>query len=147
LIQLYWWGGGSLEDLDDPDYREALEALEHSLAASPPLVYAGGHDHSLQLIRGREGAPLHVVSGAGSSSKVTTVTAVEGTLFAHAHPGFVVLDFQRGAAGDDVVLRIVETGVDAPVLEIDLLRLLASATATPTSGASGSDVPGTAPTR
>ena len=67
-----------------------------------------------------------VVSGAGSTGNVTTVTAIAGTLFAHAHPGFVVLDFYGDGdfgdvtEGDRVMLRVVETGRARPVFEMEL---------------------------
>ena len=78
------------------------------------------------MIEGRETAGTLVVSGAGSANNVTTVTAIAGTLFAHAHPGFVVLDFYGDAdfgdalAGDRVMLRVIETGARRPVFEMEL---------------------------
>jgi hypothetical protein len=100
--------------------------LHPALAAEPPLVYASGHDHGLQVIEGRDMAGTLVVSGAGSAKNVTTVTAIAGTLFAHAHPGFVVLDFYGDAdfgdalEGDRVMLRVIETGRRRPVYEMEL---------------------------
>ena len=78
------------------------------------------------MIEGRDTAGTLVVSGAGSAGNITTVTAIAGTLFAHAHPGFVVLDFYGDAdfgdasAGDRVMLRVVEAGRARPVFEMEL---------------------------
>jgi hypothetical protein len=100
--------------------------LRSALGAEPPLVYAAGHDHNLQVIEGRDLAGPLVVSGAGSTQNVTTVTAIARTLFAHAHSGFVVLDFYGDAdfgdalTGDRVMLRVVETGRGRPVFEMEL---------------------------
>jgi hypothetical protein len=118
--------GIEVHDLDGAVYRAMLKRLRPALASEPPLVYAAGHDHGLQVLEGHDLAGALVVSGAGSSRNVTTVTAIARTLFAHAHPGFVVLDFYGEAdfgdapSGDRVMLRVVETGRIRPVFEMEL---------------------------
>ena len=103
-----------------------VSRLLPALAQAPPLVYAAGHDHGLQVIEGRHTAGTLVVSGAGSARDITTVTAISGTLFAHAIPGFVVLDFYGDAdfgdanEADRVLLRVVEVGRSRPVFEMEL---------------------------
>jgi hypothetical protein len=126
LIRLANGLGIAVHDLDGSAYRAMVGRLHPALAAEPPLVYASGHDHGLQVIEGRDMAGTLVVSGAGSAKNVTTVTAIAGTLFAHAHPGFVVLDFYGDAdfgdalEGDRVMLRVIETGRRRPVYEMEL---------------------------
>jgi hypothetical protein len=119
--------GFTIQDVDAEVYRLMVRRLVPALGKEPPLVYAAGHDHNLQVIEGRDTAGTLVVSGAGSVRNITTVTAIAGTLFAHAHPGFVVLDFYGGNAdfgnaeqGDRVVLRVVEAGRARPVFEMEL---------------------------
>ena len=119
--------GFTIQDVDAEVYRRMVRRLVPALGKEPPLVFAAGHDHSLQVIEGRDTAGTLVVSGAGSVRNITTVTAIAGTLFAHAHPGFVVLDFYGGNAdfgdvstADRVVLRIVEAGRARPVFEMEL---------------------------
>jgi hypothetical protein len=119
--------GITVQDLDGEVYRRMVRRLVPALAKQPPLVYAAGHDHGLQVIEGRDTAGTLVVSGAGSARNVTTVTAIAGTLFAHAHAGFVVLDFYGdtadfgdASASDRVVLRVVEAGRARPVFEMEL---------------------------
>lgn len=119
--------GITVQVLDGDAYRRMVRRLLPALTRKPPLVYASGHDHSLQVIEGRDTAGTLVVSGAGSTRNVTTVTAIAGTLFAHAHPGFVVLDFfgdtadfGDASASDRVVLRVVEAGRSRPVFEMEL---------------------------
>ena len=122
LVRMAGGLGIEVHDLDTSAYRSMLKRLRPALAAEPPLVYAAGHDHSLQVIEGRDTAGTLVVSGAGSAKNVTTVTAISGSLFAHAHAGFVVLDFYGDAdfgdalAGDRVMLRVIETGRTPPRL-------------------------------
>jgi len=60
------------------------------------------------------------VSGAGARDRVSTVTHLPETAFAHAAPGFVVVDFARRGDENVVVLRVIEEGHEWPVFEIDL---------------------------
>ena len=114
---------GPLQDLWEPTYAQMVNVVSEALAEAPPLAFVAGHDHSLQVLEGGDVARLLVVSGAGSAGRITGVTAVEGTIFAHSHPGFVVFDFFASkGAGDVVLVRVVETGQAEPVftLGIDL---------------------------
>ncbi|MCY3712741.1 MAG: metallophosphoesterase [Gemmatimonadetes bacterium] len=108
-----------------PQYITHAEQVRNALVRHRPLVYAAGHDHSLQLFEGDEVAGMHIVSGAGSTGKVTRVTDLPETIFAHAVPGFVVLDFvrlEREGAGDGdpavPVVRVVRTGQETPVFQM-----------------------------
>jgi hypothetical protein len=126
LLPVPGWFGITVQDLDAKRYREMLARVRPALGEAPPLVYAAGHDHNLQVIEGRGDAGTLVVSGAASAENVTNVTAIARTLYAHAHPGFVVLDFYGdqdfgdALAGDRVMLRVIETGRTRPVFEMEL---------------------------
>jgi len=113
---------GTLQDSYEQGYRDIMNPIESALAVAPPLVYAAGHDHNLQVLEGQGHATLQVVSGAGSTKRVRGgyVTDIEGTLFAHGHPGFVVLDFVGKPDGEAVVLHVVETGSAAPVFSMNV---------------------------
>ena len=69
---------------------------------------------------------LYVVSGAGARDRVSTVTHLDETIFAHAAEGFVVIDIgQRGPIGEvqtTIVVRVVEPMVsdERPVFEMTL---------------------------
>ncbi len=89
--------GASPQDFSHPRNRALRRTLEGALAQAPPLVYAAGHEHGLQLLRGNAARWL-VVSGAGSSRKITFSRSVEGTLYAEAVPGFARLDVRRGGS-------------------------------------------------
>ena len=85
----------------------------------------GGHDHSLQILDGGHEARLVVVSG--SATKVSGVTSIDGTLFAHAHRGFIAFDFHEAVENADgvLVVNVVEAGRgEKPVfsLALDLAR-------------------------
>lgn len=101
--------GVSPQDFSHPRYRALRSALESALATAPPLVYAAGHDHGLQLLRGDHARWL-VVSGAGSSRQITFARPTAQTLFADAVPGFARLDIRRGGS---VELRFLATPTDA----------------------------------
>ena len=107
--------------LHHPKYIAHAEQVRKAFERHRPLVYAAGHDHSLQLFEGDEVARMHIVSGAGSTGKVTRVTDLPETIFAHAVPGFVVLDFV-GIEGGEVpvvpVVRVVRTGQETPVFQM-----------------------------
>ena len=75
-----------------------------------PLVYAAGHDHSLQVFEGDASVGYLLVSGLGSPSKGTRVTSSARTLFAHARrglTGFMQIDFSKD---EGVRLSVIEAG-------------------------------------
>src|SRR6185369_10985905 len=66
------------------DMRDALWAAmgEPSVDGAAPLMYAAGHEHSLQVFRSRRGPRYLVVSGLGSADKSTPVGRDGSSLFA-----------------------------------------------------------------
>ena len=86
--------------------------MRHGLAAeirsARPIVYAAGHDHSMQVFEGAEGseAAFFLVSGRGAADKHSLVGHDESTLYAEEVPGFMILDF---LSQDRVMLRVIET--------------------------------------
>lgn len=131
-----------IQDLWEPGYAQMIRVVSEALAKQPPLAFVAGHDHGLQILQGGDVARLLVVSGAGSTSMITGVTAIEGTLFAHAHTGFVVLDFfATPGRPDSVLVRVVETGKERPVFTLGI-DLEASAAA---DDAAGDRTPGRTP--
>lgn len=99
----------TIQDVLEPNYSEMVGILSKVLAENPPLAVVAGHDHNLQVMDGGETSRLAIVSG--SFSRVTTVTAIEETLFAHAHLGFMVMDFYGSQDGrDTLVVRVLESG-------------------------------------
>jgi hypothetical protein len=111
----------TVQDMVEPAYREMVRVLSKAMAEHPPLAMAAGHDHNLQILDGGDIARLVIVSGA--ATPVTCVTRLEETLFAHAHRGFVVLDFYgyTDAADGTLLAHVVETGRgDRPVFSAAL---------------------------
>jgi len=109
---------GSLrQDLASPSYAAMRRGIASAIAASgaPPLIHAGGHDHTLQVIRlaGPDQPRYQLVSGA--LSKTENARRIEGTRWASNGYGYMRLDF----VGDEVrlsVFRRAPTG--GPVEEV-----------------------------
>lgn len=98
----------SPQDLRSPRYRRLREDLLTVLGANPPLIYASGHDHSLQVLRG-EGL-FHLVSGGGIYGNTTPVTDIPETLFAEEASGFMRIDVLVDLRARLAVYRTDETG-------------------------------------
>ena len=93
--------GAVVEDINSGRYRELRRGLQEVFArAGEPLLFAAGHDHSLQLHAGSStGDPTWtLVSGAGS--KRTGVAEMEGLLWASLRPGYIRLVFRHDGAVD-----------------------------------------------
>ena len=107
--------GVSRQDLASNAYSAMVERLNGAFANSgtPPLAFAAGHDHNLQVIRGTDpsGSAYNLVSGAGANTG--PARAVRGTRYAVDRNGYMRLDFlqettslrvfAQPAAGDAVV--------------------------------------------
>ena len=68
------------------------------------LIYAAGHEHSLQVLKG-DSVDYLLVSGAAASQKITEVSSGNNTLFAHQHTGFMAVDF---FSSGKILLRVIE---------------------------------------
>ena len=82
-----------------------ISQFEEAFQIKKPLLYAGGHDHSLQVFEAEDGVGYILVSGAGIDSKLSTVSHRDSTLFAHLHSGFMSVDFKKDGS---VWLYVVE---------------------------------------
>ncbi len=83
--------GITRQDVSNRRNREMREAIERGMLAAPPLVYAAGHEHTLQVIEG-ESARWLLVSGTGYYGHTTPVGWLDRTRFAAAASGFMRLD-------------------------------------------------------
>ncbi|MGH7699461.1 MAG: metallophosphoesterase [Gemmatimonadales bacterium] len=86
--------GVSNQDAASGAYRRMRAALEDAFRDHPPLVYASGHDHSLQVIAGG-GARHLLVSGAGTYGHRSRVAWRDSTRFAASASGFMRLEILR----------------------------------------------------
>jgi hypothetical protein len=87
--------GGSVQNLNHPRYRALRHVVNGLLRQHPGLIYASGHDHSLQYLY--KDSVHYVVSGAGSQT--TPVGRGKHTRFAASRKGFARLDFTAAGQG------------------------------------------------
>ncbi|MAG34173.1 MAG: hypothetical protein CL908_25110 [Deltaproteobacteria bacterium] len=120
IIRPLGWMMGGLMNTYEPEYADWIARTQEVFRRNPPEVYAAGHDHSLQLLDSGDVAGIYVVSGAGARERVSTVTHLPESYFAHASEGFVVADFGTRDGRDAVVLRVVEAGSESPVFEMEI---------------------------
>ena len=93
--------GAQLQDLNSLPYRDLLRRLTGVFEQKgPPLIFAGGHDHSIQLIRASTDVEprFMIVSGAGSKS--AKVGTIEGMEYRASEPGYVQLIFMKDGGVD-----------------------------------------------
>ena len=108
LYYLLEKSGALVQDLNSPAYKSFIRRFRERVdeVERPPLIWAAGHDHSLQVFAGEfEDDPVHIlVSGAGS--KLTPVSELKGLRYAAARPGYMMLVFRK----DDTVNLFVVAG-------------------------------------
>jgi hypothetical protein len=91
--------GSLVQDLNSPVYRELQGGLENLFEEiRRPLIYAGGHDHNLQVIElDRPNRPQWTLV-SGSASKTSDVGPSEGMRYGADLPGFMRLLFRTDGA-------------------------------------------------
>ncbi len=87
---------GRSQDILSSGNRVMRDSLASAFKNKKPLVYAAGHDHNLQLMKGPEAQYL-LVSGAGSPTKTECAVYLRESYFASQHrSGFIRLDILKG---------------------------------------------------
>jgi hypothetical protein len=110
LFPFYPWarrGGFADQDVGTTGYRRMIRVLTAAFSPEPPLVYAAGHEHNLQVLR-RDPARYLLVSGGGIYGHTSQVRAITGTRYANRASGFMRLTFLR-----DGRIRLAVILVDA----------------------------------
>ncbi len=105
-----WYLVRNVQDLNNSRYKEMVSQLNAVFSSTKKpslLIYASGHEHSLQVLKG-DTTDYLLISGLGSSEKATEVNHGDNTLFAHQHSGFMAVDFLLDGS---VLLRVVEPNV------------------------------------
>jgi hypothetical protein len=116
LLYLLKKSGTLIQDLNSPIYEDFLERLDRAIAEAPrpPLIFAGGHDHSLQVHLAERPTDPRFSLVSGAASKITEVSQVPGLGYAAARPGYMTLVFRT----DDAV-ELYVTGGDPDRLVCD----------------------------
>jgi hypothetical protein len=79
------------EDLPNPEYKEMVRRISGVFKGFPNVMYAAGHEHGLQFIKGRH---TQIVSGSGS--RESSVKKGKHSLYAEEKPGYVTVDVLPG---------------------------------------------------
>jgi len=80
------------QDVTGRDYTDMRQSLARAFAQNPPLVYAAGHEHNLQVFR-RGPSKYQLVSGGGIYGHTTGVRVITGHLYARRASGYMILTF------------------------------------------------------
>jgi hypothetical protein len=87
------------------------DSLESAFLARKPLIYAAGHDHSLQVLRGGRSVEYLLVSGAGSDAKGSCAVGLRESHYTSPHRnGFMRVDIMRNKGALLRVFRYTKTG-------------------------------------
>lgn len=98
------------QDLSSSSYESVREPIDSVLALYRPLAYAAGHEHNLQILRGK-GARFNIVSGAGYyRSRPSAVHSRDDTIYAVRASGWVRLDLLREGRIRLSVVTVDENG-------------------------------------
>jgi hypothetical protein len=104
--------GISSQDMSSPKNRRMVDSLAAALssASRPPVAFASGHEHTLQVFSGEGfGADWLLVSGAGSRLRsVETADALFAAGREHGERGYMRVEFFRDGA---VLLAVITDGV------------------------------------
>lgn len=88
--------GGQSQDIVSKANRTMRDSIESAFIDDPPLVYVGGHDHNLQVLRGTGPVPYLLVSGAGSYAKASCAVHLRESYYvSQERSGFMRLDIMR----------------------------------------------------
>jgi hypothetical protein len=97
--------GTLVQDLNSAVYGGFLAHMRAIFETSrPPLVFAGGHDHSLQVLTGAGDSDPRFVLVSGAGSKVSSVRMAPGLVWGAARPGYMMLLFRKDDGVDLFVI-------------------------------------------
>jgi hypothetical protein len=101
--------GIAAQDVTSGEYRRMRDTLGAAAQGRPPLAWAGGHEHVLEVIESpRWGRVL--VSGAGIYGHETYTRGVPGSLYRSARAGYMRIDFLRDGRRRLGVIEVAADG-------------------------------------
>jgi hypothetical protein len=106
--------GLSNQDLSGLLNRKMREGLEGVFAKSAPLAYAAGHEHNLQVLKGKDVKHI-LVSGAGYFGHLSRAEQTPATVFARALSGYMRMEVGRNG---QVRLAVITVDASAHATEV-----------------------------
>jgi len=87
-------------EIAHPVAQKAIKSLTQQLSGMDKVIYAAGHDHSLQVFEfDNEGSEqIALVSGAANHNKISPVGFASDNIFALSEIGFMVLDIYHNSS-------------------------------------------------
>jgi len=101
--------GVSSQDMSGSRNERMRAALEGVFAETPPLVFVGGHEHTLEVLEG-EVVPYLLTSGAGYYGHTSPAKWRPQTLYQNEASGFMRLDLLEDGR---LRLGVIEVSADA----------------------------------
>jgi hypothetical protein len=93
--------GAALQDINSLPYRDLREQFTRVFVArGTPLLFAGGHDHALQVIKGMSPTDPKFIVVSGAASKSSKVGPTDGSVYRNSGPGFMRLVALKNGAVD-----------------------------------------------
>lgn len=103
--------GALVQDASSGPYGALIDSMRAVFRrGTPPLVWASGHDHSLQLLAGTEPGDPRWTVVTGSASKLDEVAGAPGMVVGGSWPGFTELFLMRDGS---VQIRVMAGQADA----------------------------------
>ena len=88
--------GAILQDLRSAPYRRLERGLREIFARyEPAFIFAGGHEHSLQVIEPDNVTDPKYTLVSGAAVKLSEVGLIDGLRYAHSAPGYLKVIFHR----------------------------------------------------
>lgn len=104
--------GALVQDLNSPIYGDLLDELASSFrTVARPLIFAGGHDHSLQVLDPETEDGPHTVLVSGAGSKLTDFAESPKLRYAASRPGYMSVVFRKDGAVDLFVTALASGDV------------------------------------
>jgi hypothetical protein len=92
--------GAVQQDINSIVYREMTQLMLTAFEEGQPLIFAGGHDHSLQFIQHTEFPWPKFSAVSGTGSKVSNVGHIEGMMYRKNAPGYMRIVTHRNGRVD-----------------------------------------------
>lgn len=90
--------GVTRQDLSNSTYRHMINKIEEVIVSYDDILIASGHEHSMQILRGKNNN-LYTISGFGTDvHAVNTLTTGDNTIFAGFYPGFMQVDILKNGS-------------------------------------------------
>lgn len=89
--------GISPQDMSNSLYKNYINKMEQVLSKHNNMIFASGHEHSLQVINGSNNN-IYLVSGYGTSDHSNTLSYGDKTIFSVLYPGFMQIDYLKNGS-------------------------------------------------